>query len=59
LRGDLEAAVVMLAADNARLCDIALAADKLLEAAEIALRIGVPAGLDGAVEKFKQVRNGQ
>lgn len=32
-RGDLRAAVQMLAADNARFCDIALKADKLAEAA--------------------------
>jgi hypothetical protein len=31
LSGDLEAAVAMLAADNARLCDIALAAEKIVE----------------------------
>lgn len=33
MRGDLGAAVQMLAADNARLCDIGIAADKLHEAA--------------------------
>lgn len=34
MRGDLQAAVQMLAADNARLCDIGIAADRLHEAAE-------------------------
>lgn len=32
MRGDLHAAIQMLAADNSRLCEIAEAADKLAEA---------------------------
>ncbi len=57
--GDLEAALQMLAADNARLCEIALAADALAEAIEMKLR----AGQDGiairkALAAYRVVRNG-
>ncbi len=48
----------MLAADNARLCDIGIAADKLAEAAEKYARVGQRADLLKALEAYKIVRNG-
>lgn len=40
MRGDLGSAVQMLAADNARLCEIGLAADKLAKAAKTLVTFG-------------------
>lgn len=68
MNGDLENAVSMLAADNARLCDIGIAADKLAEEVERLLededrgspylkwRLKI---LWRALEAYKVVRNGQ
>lgn len=67
LNGDLEAAVQMLAADNAWLCDIALAADKMtsgIKDAEYRFACGefcmrtLLARIDAAMDAFKVVRNG-
>lgn len=62
-RGDLGAAVQMLAADNARLCGLALAADKLAEAVEKALRsprrTEIMIELSRCLEAYKQARTGQ
>jgi hypothetical protein len=55
--GDLGAAVQMLAADNARLCDIALAADKLAEAVERSLYLTLET--KRALDAYKIVRQGQ
>jgi hypothetical protein len=55
-RGDMFAAAQMLAADNARLCWIVLAADKLAEAIENETHY---AGLKAALEAYKIQRQGQ
>lgn len=58
-RGDLFAALQYLAADNVRLCDIAIAADKLAKAVERILveEVSDP-GLEAALDAYKVVRNG-
>lgn len=60
MTGDLEKAVAMLAADNCRLIDIALAADALASAAERQLD-GVDdlRRLEDALAKYRQVSRGQ
>ncbi len=59
-RGDLGAAVQMLAADNARMCDILLAADKLADAIEKKLRVGQDGiAIRAALAAYKVVRQGQ
>lgn len=61
MSGDLEEAVRMLAADNARMCDIIIAADELAEA--VAEQPHAPVGprprLLKALEKYRIVRQGQ
>lgn len=60
--GDLERAVAMLAADNCRLIDIALAADWLEDAARALVQDAHPSlytNLRAALDKYKAVRNGQ
>jgi hypothetical protein len=60
--GDLEAAVAMLAADNARLCDIALAADALEEAVTALVQDAHPSvytNIRAALDKYKIVKAGQ
>ena len=61
-RGDLGAAVQMLAADNARLCDILIAAEKLADAvAEYLhdLHWTKERRLKAALQAFRIVRQGQ
>lgn len=64
-RGDLGTAVQMLAADNARLCGIAMAAENLADAAARALlatgydKQRAMAGLRAALDAFQQARAGQ
>lgn len=69
-RGDLKAAVQMLAADNARMCDILIAADKLAEqlqryvvACTTSSRMVSPdyslQKLKAVLDAFNVVRNGQ
>ena len=58
-RGDLFAAAQTLAADNARLCGIVIAADKLAETVDRVLRgAGYNDGLNAALEAYKVVRSG-
>jgi hypothetical protein len=57
--GDLEEAVKMLAADNARMCDILLAADKLAKTVEKYAKVGQRADLEHALDAYKIVRQGQ
>lgn len=57
MNGDLEEAVRMLAADNCRLIDIALAADKLADAVADAV-LKTPAERR-ALDAYRVVRNGQ
>ena len=61
MSGDLEEAVRMLAADNARMCDIIIAADEL--AAMVDAQPNAPVApyprLRKALEKYKIVRQGQ
>ena len=65
MHGDLGAAVQMLAADNARLCDVGLAADELARVVEvIALRYRctqptMAGQLQRALDAYKSIRNGQ
>lgn len=73
VRGDLQEAVRMLAADNARMCDILLAADKLeAEIQRYFTEWRPPIGVDSltfqtararrvkdALDAFKVVRQGQ
>ncbi len=64
MNGDLENAIQVLAADNARLCEIGLAADAVVKAAEELMRASVgrvhfERGLKAALEAYKVVRNGQ
>jgi hypothetical protein len=64
MNGDLKAAVTLLAADNARLCDIALAAEQLEKAVRECryLRSTMPtlwSHLENAANAFAAVRNGQ
>ena len=56
MRGDLAAAVQMLAADNARMCDIVVAADRL---AETLARMKLDAVLRCALDNYRATRNGQ
>lgn len=63
MHGDLEAAVTMLAADNARMINILIAAEKLEKAAQAVIDQGavdecVFDRLEEAIEKYKQVRSG-
>ncbi len=57
-RGDLGAAVQMLAADNARLCGIAIAADELVKVVERYARTGQRADLVRALDAYRTARNG-
>lgn len=62
MSGDLENAVQMLAADNARLCGIAMAADKLADEIERVLRLHYETSfprIREALEAYKQSRTGQ
>ena len=61
MRGDLRAAVQQLAASNARLCDIGLAADKLAKAAEALVQDAhksLYTNLREALEAYQIVRSG-
>ncbi len=59
LSGDLGTAVQSLAADNARLCEILLAADKLVEEIEKKLRHGQDyIAIRKALDAYKVVRQG-
>jgi hypothetical protein len=64
-RGDLQSAVTMLAADNARLCEIALAADVLAAAVDKVMQMcggrcgGVMCRMKVALEAYKVARSGQ
>lgn len=61
LRGDLEEAIRMLAADNARLCEIAMTADKLAGAVDAYRARGTAHNADAmiaALDAFKIARNG-
>lgn len=58
IRGDLRAAVQMLAADNARLCGIALAGDELAKVLA-AYRHSLPPRARQALDKYKIARQGQ
>lgn len=62
MSGDLEKAVEMLAADNARLCDIALAADALVVAVTALVQDAHPSvytNIRAALDKYKQTKAGQ
>ena len=60
LHGDLRAATTMLAADNARMCDIIMAADVLAKAAAMKLRTGHGLiAIKNALEAYLIVRQGQ
>lgn len=59
MNGDLREAVQMLAADNARLCGIAEAADELAKVVERYARTGQRADLEHALDAYKIVRQGQ
>jgi hypothetical protein len=61
-RGDMFAAAQMLAADNARLCGIVIAADKLATAAAAHAVFGTSytlKGLEDAIKAFEIQRQGQ
>lgn len=62
MTGDLERAVQMLAADNCRLIDIALAAEKLEEAVQALVQDAhqsVYTNLRAALDNYKLVKAGQ
>jgi hypothetical protein len=62
MTGDLWAAVTTLAADNARMCDIIIAADKLRAAAKALVQDAnrsVFTNLRAALDNFDAVRGGQ
>lgn len=56
---DWKAVSVSLAADNARMCGIILAADALVEAADKYARTGQRADLIRAVDAYRITRQGQ
>lgn len=59
MSGDLRAAVTMLAGDNARMCDILLAADRLADEIEKKLHSGQDLiAIRRALESYKVVRQG-
>ncbi len=59
---EYKSAVQMLAASNAQLCEIALAADKLVEAVERSVKAsrdwGLENRLEGALLEYKIARGG-
>lgn len=61
-RGDLGNAVQMLAADNARMCEIVLAADALAEEIRRVLALHYDSSfprIRAALDAYKSARNGQ